>query len=92
MGVNIEWGVKLDHLQEISNGVLLETSSSSSSSSSPSSSRFECDYLVGCDGAHSTVRHLCNLDFPGESIDGRWFVNNISHHITSLQNRNIIQN
>ncbi len=24
-----------------------------------------CDYLIGCDGAHSTVRHLLGMPFPG---------------------------
>jgi len=24
-----------------------------------------CDYLIGCDGAHSTVRHLLGIPFPG---------------------------
>uniref|UniRef100_A0A7S4KY53 FAD-binding domain-containing protein n=1 Tax=Paramoeba aestuarina TaxID=180227 RepID=A0A7S4KY53_9EUKA len=75
MGVQIEWGTKLERMREISTGVLIETtSSSSSSSSSTEPSRCIADYLVGCDGAHSTVRHLCNLDFPGESFGGHWFL------------------
>ena len=26
-----------------------------------------CDWLLGCDGAHSTVRHLLKMDFTGEA-------------------------
>ncbi len=29
--------------------------------------RVSCDYLVACDGAHSTVRHGLKLDFAGET-------------------------
>jgi 2-polyprenyl-6-methoxyphenol hydroxylase-like FAD-dependent oxidoreductase len=28
-------------------------------------------WLVGCDGAHSAVRHGLGLEFPGESVDRR---------------------
>ena len=27
--------------------------------------RMEIDYLLGCDGAHSAVRHLAGIEFPG---------------------------
>ena len=31
-------------------------------------------WLVGCDGAHSAVRHGLGLAFPGESVDRRWLL------------------
>ena len=31
-------------------------------------------WLVGCDGAHSTVRHTLGLEFPGETVDQRWLL------------------
>ncbi|MEO7193796.1 MAG: FAD-dependent monooxygenase [Pseudonocardiaceae bacterium] len=32
--------------------------------------RVTCEWLVGCDGAHSTVRHQLGLDFAGERYAG----------------------
>lgn len=32
--------------------------------------RVTCDWLIGCDGAHSTVRHQLGLDFNGEQYAG----------------------
>ena len=33
------------------------------------------DWLVGCDGAHSTVRHALNVPFSGETLTGSdWFL------------------
>jgi 2-polyprenyl-6-methoxyphenol hydroxylase-like FAD-dependent oxidoreductase len=32
-------------------------------------SQVAADFVVGCDGAHSTVRHLLNLPFEGEQYD-----------------------
>lgn len=31
-------------------------------------------WLVGCDGAHSTVRHTLGLEFKGETADARWLL------------------
>ncbi len=33
-----------------------------------------CAYLVGCDGAHSTTRHLLNLDFKGDPYPNYWLL------------------
>lgn len=33
-----------------------------------------CDWLVGCDGAHSTVREKCGFVFPGTDIDEQFVV------------------
>src|SRR5581483_2562398 len=32
-------------------------------------------YLVGCDGGHSTVRHLGGFSFLGETLEGEWYLN-----------------
>ena len=32
------------------------------------------NYLVGCDGAHSTVRHALGLPFPGQEEAHRWLL------------------
>ncbi|MCA9778279.1 MAG: FAD-dependent monooxygenase, partial [Candidatus Eremiobacteraeota bacterium] len=33
-----------------------------------------CRWLVGCDGAHSAVRHALGLQFAGEKLDSNWVV------------------
>lgn len=33
-----------------------------------------CDWLVGCDGAHSSVRDKCNFQFPGSDINEQFVV------------------
>ncbi len=35
----------------------------------------EARYLVGCDGGHSSVRHLGGFSFLGETIEGEWYLN-----------------
>ncbi|TWT31501.1 FAD-dependent monooxygenase [Blastopirellula retiformator] len=37
----------------------------------------ETPYLLGCDGAHSQVRHTLGLDFAGESVAQRWLLGDI---------------
>lgn len=33
-----------------------------------------CPWLLGADGAHSTVRHQLGIDFPGSAMNGEWFL------------------
>ena len=37
----------------------------------------DADYVVGADGAHSTVRKLLGVDFPGRSFDDRFLIADI---------------
>ncbi|HZR43599.1 MAG TPA: FAD-dependent monooxygenase [Ktedonobacteraceae bacterium] len=37
----------------------------------------QAHYLVGCDGAHSTVRHLLGLNFAGSSFEQSFAVGNV---------------
>ncbi|WP_246102120.1 FAD-dependent monooxygenase [Methylobacterium terricola] len=36
--------------------------------------RVRADWLVGCDGAHSTVRHALGLPFAGETLPSDWIL------------------
>ena len=40
-------------------------------------------WLVGCDGAHSTVRHILRLPFEGETLPSDWFLADV--HLTGLR-------
>jgi len=43
----------------------------------------EADWLVGCDGAHSTVRHGLNFTFEGSTLESHWAL--ADGHITGLE-------
>ena len=36
--------------------------------------RIVCDYLIGCDGASSTVRNLLGISLEGSTFDERWLI------------------
>lgn len=39
-----------------------------------------CDYLVGCDGASSTVREQLGLNLAGTTFDERWLIVDLENH------------
>lgn len=39
------------------------------------SETIQARYLVGCDGGHSTVRHLCGFTFLGETLESEHYIN-----------------
>ena len=47
-----------------------------------SSETLTADWLAGCDGAHSTVRHGLGLPFEGSTMDSDWWL--ADGHITGL--------
>src|SRR5262245_38901448 len=58
-GVRVERGVELRSLAEDDDGVRAELAGPAGEET------VRCRYLVGCDGAHSTVRHQLRLPFEG---------------------------
>ncbi len=38
------------------------------------------DWLIGCDGAHSTVRHGLNYPFVGETLESDWILADVHLH------------
>jgi 2-polyprenyl-6-methoxyphenol hydroxylase-like FAD-dependent oxidoreductase len=68
-GGHIEYGYELQSLTQLPDGVSLIAGSR----------RFSADWLVGCDGAHSTTRELAAISFSGATypqtyalVDGEW--------------------
>jgi 2-polyprenyl-6-methoxyphenol hydroxylase-like FAD-dependent oxidoreductase len=57
-GVRVEWGVELTAITQSVDGVEALVGRQSCRTS----------YVVGCDGAHSTVRHLLSIPFEGDSF------------------------
>jgi 2-polyprenyl-6-methoxyphenol hydroxylase-like FAD-dependent oxidoreductase len=43
------------------------------------------DWLAGCDGAHSTVRHGLAFEFAGSTLDSDWYL--ADGHVASLEPR-----
>jgi 2-polyprenyl-6-methoxyphenol hydroxylase-like FAD-dependent oxidoreductase len=60
-GVDVERGVELAGLRDDGRGVGVELKGSDGRTESA-----EFRYVVGCDGAHSAVRHALDIGFPGD--------------------------
>ena len=60
-GVEVERGVALTALEQDDNGV---NASFQRADGAQETEHYQ--WLIGCDGAHSEVRHLTGCDFPGE--------------------------
>lgn len=41
--------------------------------------RITCDYLIGCDGANSTVRDLLGISLEGSTFNERWLIIDLEH-------------
>ena len=67
-GHTVEWGTELTRFREGATGVRAILVKGGHEES------FECDYLCGCDGAHSRVREGTGTYFPGGSYDQLFFV------------------
>jgi 2-polyprenyl-6-methoxyphenol hydroxylase-like FAD-dependent oxidoreductase len=63
-GVAVERGIGLKELEQAGEGVAVKLESSSRGAVEEASFR----YVIGCDGAHSTVRHAVGIAFEGEAF------------------------
>lgn len=66
-GVAVERNVELIGLQRQGNGAVAELRGQAGRLESA-----EADFVMGADGAHSTVRRLVGIDFPGYELPGKW--------------------
>lgn len=69
LGVHIERQVELTKFSAGENGV-----EATLRSASGDEERLTVDWLVGCDGAHSTVRHGLGMSFSGSTLDTDWML------------------
>ena len=67
LGVPVERGVELVGLNHDPHGVTLEAARAGGRRQQLSAS-----YVVGCDGAHSVVRHQLNMPFDGQAYEWTW--------------------
>jgi 2-polyprenyl-6-methoxyphenol hydroxylase-like FAD-dependent oxidoreductase len=45
---------------------------------------FESGWLIGCDGAHSTVRHKLGMEFAGGTMPSSWIIADV--HLSNMPN------
>ncbi|MFI1919083.1 FAD-dependent monooxygenase [Nocardia sp. NPDC020380] len=72
LGGTVEWGVTLTDAVPSADGVTVTLDNATST---------RADWLVGCDGAHSTVRKLGGFAFPGEAIIERFGLADVRAHL-----------
>lgn len=73
IGINVELGTELISFEQTPDKVSVKLSKSNEAGESIEEvSDFK--WLIGCDGARSTVRHQLNLSFLGESRQAENFV------------------
>ena len=66
-GVSVERQLELSGFAASDGGVTAELSRADGSKET-----MECSYLLGCDGAHSLVRHQLGLAYSGETLESNW--------------------
>jgi 2-polyprenyl-6-methoxyphenol hydroxylase-like FAD-dependent oxidoreductase len=68
-GVTVDRNVELTAFRADPDGVV-----STLRSSDGRLETFSSSWLIGCDGAHSTVRHLLGMDFIGDTMPSNWIL------------------
>ena len=64
LGGKVEWGVRVTGVEQDSTGVTVHAGEE----------EIRGDWLVGCDGAHSAVRKLAGIGFPGVPLAERFLL------------------
>jgi len=80
-GVVVERSVEVIALQADEDGVRAVLRAGDGSEES-----VRAQWLVGCDGAHSVVRHTLGLSFAGETLPSDWVLGDV--HVTGYPNGN----
>ena len=65
LGTEVEYGVELESITDHPHCATAHLASGES---------IESNWIVGCDGAHSGVRHALGLPFEGEQLESFWMV------------------
>ncbi|GAA4620333.1 FAD-dependent monooxygenase [Saccharopolyspora hordei] len=68
LGGSVEWGRELTDLAQGPDGVTATVSGETA----------HADYVVGCDGAHSAVRRLAGIGFPGVALADQWLLADVT--------------
>ena len=71
-GIEVERATRLTSFKQLGDGVEVTIESGVGSEQS------RVDWLLGCDGGHSSIRKGLGLEFPGESLDHLWLIGDVS--------------
>jgi 2-polyprenyl-6-methoxyphenol hydroxylase-like FAD-dependent oxidoreductase len=77
LGVKIERNIELTDFVASADGV-----SSTLRHLDGTEEMFESGWLIGCDGAHSTVRHRLGMEFAGETMTSSWIIADV--HLSNV--------
>lgn len=69
LGGKVEWRTQLDEFEDRDDHVLATIRHADQTEET-----IKVPYLLGCDGAHSTVRHGVGIEFEGESYHDVWLL------------------
>jgi len=72
LGYGIERGVELKNLAQEADGVIAHLQNADGRTE-----QVHAGYVLGCDGAHSTVRHSLGLPFPGKGYSWTAFLGDV---------------
>jgi 2-polyprenyl-6-methoxyphenol hydroxylase-like FAD-dependent oxidoreductase len=72
-GVGVERGVELLDFTDSGNSVAVSLRRADGSVEA-----VQADWMIGCDGAHSTVRHGLGLPFEGETLASDWLLADVN--------------
>lgn len=78
-GVKVERTVSMESFSEKSTGGLEAVLRKADGKSET----VQADWLLGCDGAHSTTRHALGFSFEGTTQDSDWYLADV--HVTGLE-------
>jgi len=78
-GVKVERNIELIGLAATTDGVLSTLRHSDGHEES-----FDSGWLIGCDGAHSTVRHELGMEFVGKTMPSNWILGDV--HLSGVLN------
>jgi len=73
LGGRIERGVELIDFQQDGEGIVATLRHGDGSEE-----RIECQYVIGCDGAHSSVRHLLDVPFRGKQYPDDYLLGHLT--------------
>ena len=78
-GVKVERSVSMESFSEKSTGGIEAVLRKADGKSET----VQADWLLGCDGAHSTTRHALGFSFEGSTQDSDWYLADV--HVTGLE-------
>ena len=78
LGVRVERRVELKTFEQSSDGVTCTLAHADGSEE-----KVEASWLIGCDGAHSTVRHKLGMSFEGSTMLNDWILADL--HLDGMQ-------